>query len=129
MDEQELCTFADSQCTKTVISFCHFLLLATSHMGYIGTIILSFWTLQFEFRLFFSSALISYTKYLKESLFSTNSDAIFANPIYRLEHQICNFTITTFFPSQVIIQWKILTHFGVETGHHNIKNIIQPHHV
>lgn len=123
MDEQELCTLAGSQCTKTVISFCHFLLLVTSHMGYIGTIILSFWTLQFEFRF------ISYTKYLKESLFSTNSDAIFANPIYRLEHQICNFTITTFFLSQVTIQWKILRHFGVETGHHDIKNIIQPHHV
>ena len=79
VDQQKLCTHASSQCTKKIIYFCHFLLLAVSHVGYVGTIILSFWTLQFEFRHVIFAQLTSYlhTEYLKESLFLTNSMMLF----------------------------------------------------
>jgi len=39
VDHQELRTLAGSQCMRKMIYLCHFLLLAVSHVGYIGTII------------------------------------------------------------------------------------------
>lgn len=79
VDQQELCTLAGSQCTKKMIYFCHFLILAMSHVGYTGTIILSFWTLQFEFRhvFFLSSHLTCIQSTWRKSLFLTNSMMLF----------------------------------------------------
>lgn len=106
---EKLCTLAGSQCTKKVIYFCHFLLLAMSHMGYIGTILLSFWTLQSEFRHVIFAQLTSYLyiEYLKESLFLTNSTML-------LQIQYADFSIeyaTSLLPYLSLLDYSTVESF------------------